>query len=106
MRTVCFAVGALAAVAKEYEDNVKLLSQTDATLQPFVANQQVCLAPLPALGINSDTPRHPPLPAGGMNSDTPRHPPLPAGGMNSDTLRHPPLPAGGISSDTPRHHFV
>ena len=58
MRTVCFAVGALAAAAKEYEDNIKLLSQNDATLQPFVANQQVRLASLPAGGINSDTPRH------------------------------------------------
>lgn len=33
--------GALAAVAKVYTDNVKLLSQMDAALQPFVGDQQV-----------------------------------------------------------------
>ena len=31
-------------MAKEYEDNIKLLSQTDAALQPFVTNQQVRLS--------------------------------------------------------------
>ncbi|XP_070204617.1 mRNA export factor GLE1-like [Littorina saxatilis] len=33
--------GALAAVAKVYTDNVKLLSQMDAALQPFVGDQQM-----------------------------------------------------------------
>jgi hypothetical protein len=36
-----FAEDTLSVVAKEYEDNIKLLSDMDGVLQPFVTNQQV-----------------------------------------------------------------